>query len=232
MDSKKEFKSTKSLYGVDPEYFCGMSYIDVIKEKIKLSTNRIKELVDKIDVSLPQDEYNKLYHQLNECKKAYEFNMMLLNELEGRECNGDIIDRIVKWQKDRMLHKQEYIWDNEAVNVVEELIEMFGYKVPKEKRSELRRAFKAFVVNFVTDNNLEEVNDPVIDGACDIVVFSVGMMLKMGYNPKCSLNECLKEIESRTGKIIDGKFVKDTSEEAKKRWYKANYKTCKGDENV
>jgi predicted HAD superfamily Cof-like phosphohydrolase len=71
-----------------------------------------------------------------------------------------------------------------------------------------------------------ENKDAPVDGFADIIVFSVGAIIKMGYEPKCVLAETLKEINSRTGKIIDGKFIKDTSEEAKKRWYKADHSKC------
>ena len=51
----------------------------------------------------------------------------------------------------------------------------------------------------------------------------------MGYNPYHCMLETLKEISSRTGHYDEtiGKFVKDTSDEAKSKWYKADYSLCK-----
>lgn len=51
----------------------------------------------------------------------------------------------------------------------------------------------------------------------------------MGYDfYKCML-ETIKEISSRTGHYDENihKFVKDTSDEAKAKWYKADYERCK-----
>lgn len=47
----------------------------------------------------------------------------------------------------------------------------------------------------------------------------------LGYDSYIAMNETLKEIHSRIGKYDEtlGKWVKDTSEEAKSKWYKADY---------
>jgi len=138
-----------------------------------------------------------------------------------------IIKKIEKWQKDRLLDKQEYNWSNEAVNIVEEIIEAYGYKVPKEKRETLKNAFEKFVNAFIITNKLEPTDDNNVDALFDICVFAIGAMMKLGYDPTCVFKEGLKEIESRTGSIVNGKFQKDTSQEAKSKWYKANYNKCK-----
>lgn len=51
----------------------------------------------------------------------------------------------------------------------------------------------------------------------------------LNYNPLDCLQETIKEISSRTGHFDTtiNKFIKDTSDEAKSKWYKANYSTCK-----
>jgi len=142
----------------------------------------------------------------------------------------EIIKRIKKWQKDRLLDKMPFNWSNEATNIVEELIEILGYKVPKEKREDLRQEFGKFVADFVNKHNLEELQedegDRIVDGLSDIVIFAVGGMMKAGYEPTCVLNETLKHIESRTGKIINGKFVKDENVKT----YTPQYDKCIKDE--
>jgi len=71
------------------------------------------------------------------------------------------------------------------------------------------------------------VNKEVLaDAYADIIVFAVGSLLKLGYDPECVMNEVVKEISSRTGKVIDGKFVKDKSPEAQAKWYKADFPKC------
>lgn len=54
-------------------------------------------------------------------------------------------------------------------------------------------------------------------------------MSVMGYNFYQCMLETIKEISSRIGHYDENihKFVKDKSEEAKSKWYKANYEKCK-----
>jgi hypothetical protein len=76
----KNFKSTKSLYGVEPEYFAEMKYFDAVRAKVELARQMIAEINAKINYKLPEDEYKDLCRQLNECEKAKRFNEMLLAE--------------------------------------------------------------------------------------------------------------------------------------------------------
>jgi hypothetical protein len=76
----KDFKTTKDIYGVTPEYFENMNYFDAIKEKIRLVDERIKEINKKIDYRLPNEKYRKLCYQLMKLEKAKKFNQMLLME--------------------------------------------------------------------------------------------------------------------------------------------------------
>ena len=76
----KSFKSTKSLYGVEPRYFENMKYFEAVKAKVKLAKEMIAEFAMKLDYKMPDDEYINLNRQLNECEKAREFNERLLDE--------------------------------------------------------------------------------------------------------------------------------------------------------
>ena len=71
-----------------------------------------------------------------------------------------------------------------------------------------------------------------IDWRCDCIVFLINSLTQDGYDAEKCLNETLLEIKSRTGHYDEsiGKFVKDTSDEAKAKWYKANYDSCKLEE--
>jgi len=80
MERIKNFKSTFSLYGVEPVYFKDMLYYEAINEKIRLSKIKINEINDELDYSLPEDEYNILNHQLRLIEKALDFNEQLLDE--------------------------------------------------------------------------------------------------------------------------------------------------------
>ena len=65
--------------------------------------------------------------------------------------------------------------------------------------------------------------DNVVDAYSDVIVFAVGALMKLGYDPEKALLETAKEINSRVGEMVDGKFEKDLSPEAKTNWYKADY---------
>jgi len=141
-----------------------------------------------------------------------------------------LIKKIEKWQRDRLLNQKPYDALNEHTNILEELMESLGYKVPKEKRKKLMNGFQEFTIKMEASEVIEELKEIdkhyKVDAYCDIVVFCIGAIMKLGYNPQRALSETVKEIDSRTGSIVDGKFQKDTSEEAKAKWYKANYDVC------
>lgn len=63
----------------------------------------------------------------------------------------------------------------------------------------------------------------------EIVEACFMVMFNMGYDPLECMQETIREISSRTGGYDEsiGKWVKDTSDEAKAKWYKADYTKCK-----
>jgi len=131
----------------------------------------------------------------------------------------DSIDGIIKFQKDRLLDKQPFNFETEVLHILEELVEMLGYEslYARDKAKTIYQHFR----------NYEPVEEEkLVDAFADIIVFSVGSIMKLGYDPRCVLNEVSKEINSRVGSIIDGKFVKDKSPEAKAKWYRADYLCC------
>ena len=86
--SVNNFKSTQSLYGVSPGHFEGKEYFEALKEKINLGNKMIKELNNKIDYRLPENEYKELIRQLNACQKAVEFNETMLLEYKIYKSKG------------------------------------------------------------------------------------------------------------------------------------------------
>jgi len=142
------------------------------------------------------------------------------------------IKEIAKWQKERQLDKQPYNWTNEVTNIVEELFEANGYTIDKKDRLKFSSELLLRLIDIKEKLDLKNekiTTKDAVDAYCDIIVFCVGSIMKLGYDPECALKETIKEISSRTGSIVDGKFQKDTSEEARKRWYKADYYKCKKD---
>lgn len=63
----------------------------------------------------------------------------------------------------------------------------------------------------------------------EIMYYCYFTSFHLGYDFAKCMQETIKEISSRTGKWNSelGKFEKDTSDEAKARWYKADYSKCK-----
>ena len=143
---------------------------------------------------------------------------------------SNAIKEIEKFQKERLLDHQAYNWLNETTNIIEELFEAYSYDIPKDKRADFKISILSNTYNTIKKLDLKSkdiyVKD-IIDAYADIVVFCIGAIMKLGYEPECVLEEVAKEINSRTGEIVDGKFQKDTSPEAKAKWYKADFSKCK-----
>lgn len=138
----------------------------------------------------------------------------------------NVINEILRFQTDRKLHEREYDWEVEAINIVEELIEATGVNdrnvavlAVGDMKLRITEKFDQGLVSIPTRHEQ-------VDAFADVIVFAVGAIAKLGYNPESVLEEVSKEINSRTGTIIDGKFTKDKSVEAKALWYKANFSSC------
>jgi hypothetical protein len=142
------------------------------------------------------------------------------------------VSGITRFQRDRELDKQEYDALNEHTNIAEELLESIGFDVPKENRDKLEEEWKIFVENcrkyrIVEDNRRLLTEEEEVDAYADIIVFAIGAIMKLGYDPELALQQTAKEINSREGKMVNGKFEKYLDEESKSKWYKANYSKAK-----
>lgn len=152
-------------------------------------------------------------------------------------------ERIVAWNKERNLIKTpaELNPCRELSFIQEELIEIITNTSSEEARllataivSAIAIGESVKLVNLLRDfsSNYAEPNpriedEVLLDGLADIKVFATGTMAKAGYDPDKVMDETLKEIESRTGTMIDGKFVKDKSPEVTRNWYTANYRNAR-----
>lgn len=138
------------------------------------------------------------------------------------------IEAIIEYQVIRGMDRQPFDVVNENTNIVEELLEAQGYDIPKEERPMLKRRWFSFAAATEAKNKVAVMTAAmIVDAYCDVIVFAIGAILKLGYDPVKALEECAKEINSRTGTIIDGKFEKDLSKKAKEKWYKADYEKCR-----
>ena len=130
------------------------------------------------------------------------------------------IDSIRLFNIGNHLLEQDFDIRVEVTNFIEEIYELTGLE-----SSEAREKAKKFVatLNFPKDIS----DDIIIDSFGDMSVFASGAILKKGYDPIKVLREIAKEINSRKGEIIEGKFTKCKTEECKSKWYKANFNKCK-----
>ena len=143
----------------------------------------------------------------------------------------NVFTEVRRFFTDRKLNEMEFDTLNFQGNVLEELFELAGYDVPKENRVNLKRSFEIYtqtlhgggVINFIGKPSEHDE----VDAINDIVVFCQDGLGKKGYDGAMTLAETAKEINSREGSIVDGKFEKDLSPEAKAKWYQANYTHCK-----
>lgn len=147
------------------------------------------------------------------------------------ETGTEAFNGVKKFQKDRLLDIQPFNVDVATTNILEELLELNGYNVPKDNRALLRNRFNEFMAKCVEDTistkNTKNSEFLVEDALCDIQVFAIGELMKLGQSPELALLETSKEINSRVGHIVDGKFQKSITLENMKNWYTADYNKSK-----
>ena len=125
--------------------------------------------------------------------------------------------KIRAWNEERGLPDLPFDHQKQVSFIVEELLESTGNYDSLSARDK--------AIEMAGDITQDAQHDPeaVVDAFGDIIVFSVGVLLNLGYDPDKTMEEIYKEINSRTGTIVDGKFVKDPNAE---RYY-ADFSTCK-----
>jgi hypothetical protein len=139
----------------------------------------------------------------------------------------NVVKEIMRFQKDRLLDTQEYDWENEAQNTLEEIFEAKGWDIPKESRKRVLGPILSVSGEFLKLDPLCILHPPTehdkVDAHCDQIVFAIGAIMKLGFNPEAALKEVALEINSRKGEIVNGKFEKYLGTNHTKNWYTANY---------
>ena len=143
------------------------------------------------------------------------------------------IEEIIRFQTDRGLHLKNYNSINEHTNIIEELLESVGMDVPKKSRESLTKEIEQFITRMEVMGIATLVDTPHgdnerVDAYADVIVFAIGAILKLGYDPIKVLLEAGKEINSREGTMVNGKFEKYLTDEAKAKLYTADYGVAKG----
>ena len=137
------------------------------------------------------------------------------------------LSEITRFQTERKLDEKAYDWSVEATNIVEELLEAVG--INDRNTALLAVGDMQLRINERVQQGLVIAPSVVdqVDAFGDVIVFACGALTKLGYSPELVLSQVALEINSREGTMIDGKFVKDKSPEAKAKWVKANFDKCR-----
>lgn len=168
----------------------------------------------------------------------------------------EINARLKKWRKMRGIDIESQR-DGLVLNLLEELVEFGRAKNDLEKVDALCDMYIFLLNSYPLDSGIKtdrqhfgfnfmlsmikEMNSLDIKDCRDDVIFRNEMMFlvysiefnlkELGYEPYLCMCETLQEIESRSGKYDANakKWIKDTSKEAKAKWYKADYSKCRLD---
>ncbi len=147
----------------------------------------------------------------------------------------NVFKELKRFQEDRLLNKQEFNLRVATMNILEELFEAHGISDSADRRLVNDLYSIAFENIFELQEDLCSLGitmekptiEDQVDAFCDIQVFADGEIGKLGYNNEKCMSEVAKEINSRTGEIIDGKFTKYKTPEAIAKWYKADFSNCR-----
>lgn len=107
------------------------------------------------------------------------------------------------------------------------------FKYPKKSHEwNCRNEMRVIVgtLSYMEFNELfDQDTDYMLGQLYGIIHSSFIMGFNMGYDMFACMQEVIKEISSRTGAYDEsiGKWVKDTSPEAKAKWYKADFSKCR-----
>lgn len=112
-------------------------------------------------------------------------------------------DRIVEWNENRGLIDRGFNHQNEVSFIIEELLESTGKFSSESARPLARRLASRLIRQGTADT------EQLMDSWADMIVFAAGAIAKLGYDPAKVMEEVYREINSRSGTLVDGKFVKD-----------------------
>lgn len=132
----------------------------------------------------------------------------------------NIVERVINWNKERGLDKQDYNMNREFGYIMEEMLEGLGFNQLFSSKIEFRGYIKNSIEHIVDDVVREEKPIPVsaeqADAFGDIIVFAIGALMKIcNQNPDLgSPDELLERImlanDTKGNKVdADGKIIKD-----------------------
>lgn len=128
----------------------------------------------------------------------------------------DMFTKIEKWNEERGLLEKGFDHAREASFIIEELLESTGTYDSVTARD------KALAYAEEIIGGAPATPEQIVDAFADIIVFATGAIAKNGYSPALVMDEVFKEIDSRKGTLLEGKFVKDPNVVP----YKADFNRC------
>jgi hypothetical protein len=129
----------------------------------------------------------------------------------------DFFQKIVVWNEERNLLAPGFEHVRETSYILEELLESTGAYDSETARVKAKELAAELIGNTLVQPEV------ALDAWADIIVFASGAIAKMGYDPSKVMDEVYKEVNSRTGQLIDGKFVKDKDVIP----YQADFSVCR-----
>lgn len=129
------------------------------------------------------------------------------------------------FRKDRGLDEQSFDMKTYLRKDFEEMFELMGFDREFCKTTAEEKANR-YIELWLKAKSAGKINcTPFVrlDALGDRVVFAIEAIEQHGYDAEIVLDEIQKEINSRDGEVVDGKFQKYETEEAKSKWYKADF---------
>ena len=180
-------------------------HLSIEMQKAGLLANLMEEAVEYMRASNDNERVDALCDIIVFVLNAYEF---------------DIIKRI---DCNKMLASADNFMLQKHTSIIEGEVAEIDFTIERHF-SRLLNDIRLLYISHIIDK--QDINKPCLIG---IVGNVLAMIRKLGFDPMIAMHETLKEIGSRAGtydKTI-GKWVKDTSKEAKAKWYKADYDKAK-----
>ncbi len=130
---------------------------------------------------------------------------------------NDMFKKIVDWNNVRGLIGIVFDHKKETSFIIEELLESTG----KYDSVTAREKALLYATEIVEGSKPEA--EQIVDAMADIIFFATGTIAKLGFDPTKVMDEVYKEINSRTGTLVNGKFIRDNDA----IMYKADLNSCR-----
>lgn len=139
----------------------------------------------------------------------------------------NIFEELKNFREDRGLHLNSFHLETYLRKDLEEMLELIGYP-----ENYCKAQAKNIALNLLEDrdnytdqttltNNYNSYNR--VDALGDRIVYAIEAIEQQAYNAEIVMDEVSKEINSRDGEIVNGKFEKYRTPEAVAKWYKADF---------